>query len=199
FLGYLAARQPDAKNVRTWEVAGTSHADAYLVTTGPADIGKSPGIVGLVLTTSPVAGIIDCALPINSGPQHWVLNAAFSALDRWGRRGKAPASSPRLDVVGTPATIARDANGVGVGGVRTPQVDVPIAAFTGEQPGPIICELFGTTTPFDATQLAALYPSHHTFVAEYGKALTRAVKGRWILKPDARLMRKWAAASSIGG
>jgi hypothetical protein len=95
-------------------------------------------------------------------------------------------------------TVARDANGVGIGGVRTPQVDVPIAAFTGEQPGPIICELFGTTTPFDAAKLAALYPSHHAFVAAYRKALARSVKAGWILKPDARLMREWAAGSDVG-
>jgi Alpha/beta hydrolase domain len=199
FLGYVAARQDDAEHYRTWEVAGTSHADAYLVSTGPTDTGRSPAVVGLVLTTSPTPGIIDCGLPINSGPEHFVLNAAFAALDRWVRGGKAPQSSPRLDVLpGPPATIARDANGVGVGGVRTPQVDVPIAAFTGEQPGPIICELFGTTTPFDAAKLAALYPTHRDFLAEYKKALDRSVKAGWILQPDAKLMRTWAAGSTIG-
>src|SRR5262249_52915864 len=109
----------------------------------------------------------------------------------WGGRRDVPP--------GPPATIARDANGVGVGGVRTPQVDVPIAAFTGEQPGPIICELFGTTTPFDAAKLAALYPTHRDFIAEYKKALNRSEKAGWILKPDAKLMRTWAAGSAIGG
>jgi alpha/beta hydrolase family protein len=128
-----------------------------------------------------------------------VLNAAFAALDHWVRGGKPPKSSPRLDVLpGPPATIARDANGVGMGGVRTPQVDVPIADFTGQQPGPIICELFGTTTPFDSAKLAALYPTHRSFVTEYRKALARSVKAGWILKPDARLMKAWAAGSSIG-
>jgi Alpha/beta hydrolase domain len=199
FLNYVAARQDDAEHFRAWEVAGTSHADAYLVSTGPTDTGRSPGVVGLVVTASPLPGIIDCTLPINSGPEHFVLNAAFAALDRWVRGGKPPKSSPRLDVLpGPPATIARDANGVGVGGARTPQVDVPIAVFTGEQPGSIICELFGTTTPFDAAKLAALYPTHRTFVTEYKKALALSVKAGWILKPDARLMKKWAAGSSIG-
>jgi Alpha/beta hydrolase domain len=199
FLGYVSARQDDTRHVHAWEVAGTSHADAYMLVDGPSDLGRSPSIVGLVVTATPLPGIIDCSLPINSGPEHFVLNAAFAALDRWVRSGKAPKSSPRLDVLpGPPATVARDANGVGVGGVRTPQVDVPIAAFTGEQPGAIICDLFGTTTPFDAAKLAALYPSHRTFVGAYRKALARSVKARWILKPDARLMREWAAGSDIG-
>jgi len=100
---------------------------------------------------------------------------------------------------GPPVSIVTDANGVGVGGVRTPQVDVPIAAFTGLQPGPIICQLFGTTTLFTDAQLAALYPSHKDFVSKYKKALKRSQKAGWILAPDAKLMKKWAVSSSIGG
>ena len=200
FLGYVSARQDDSEHFRAWEVAGTSHADAYLLVNGPSDTGRDPAVVGLVLTASPLPGIIDCGLPINSGPEHFVVNAAFAALDRWVRSGKAPRSSPRLEVLaGPPATIARGANGVGIGGVRTPQVDAPIAAFTGDQPGSLICRLFGTTEPFDAATLAALYPTHRSFIASYRKALNEAVKGRWILEPDAKLMRKWAAGSSIGG
>jgi len=198
-LQYFRARQDDAKNFRLWEVAGTSHADSYMITTGPTDIGTSSSVVGLVLTASPIPGIISCGTPINSGPGHFVVNAAFSALDRWVRGGKAPKSAPRLDVSpGPPVTINRDAHGVASGGVRTPQVDVPIAAFTGEQPGSILCRLFGTTVPFDDATLATLYPTHRAFVAAYKRALARAVKARWILRPDAKLMREWAAASDIG-
>ena len=38
-LGYAAARQPNTARIRTWEVAGTSHADAYEVGTMPAGPG----------------------------------------------------------------------------------------------------------------------------------------------------------------
>ncbi len=200
FLNYLAARQADGKNFRLWEVAGTSHADSYLVVTGPADLGRSADVVDLVVSASPLPGIIDCGKPINSGPQHFVVKAAFSALDRWIRRGKPPRSAPRLEVApGPPPAIIRDANGIGVGGIRTPQVDVPIASFTGQQPGPVICALFGTTTPFDDAKLASLYPTRRAFVSAYRKAVARAVKGRWILPSDAKLMRRWVAGSNIGG
>ena len=131
--------------------------------------------------------------------EYFVVNAAFAALDRWVRRGKPPKPAPRLEVAaGPPVAIVRDANGNAVGGIRTPQVDVPIAAFTGEQEGSILCRLFGTTTPFDDATLAALYPSHGAFVAAYDKATKRAVKAGFLLKPDARLMREWAARSRIG-
>jgi len=48
-------------------------------------------------------------------------------------------------------------------------------------------------------ELASLYPTHKAFVAKYNKALKRAVKKGWILKPDAKLNKKWAAGSGIGG
>jgi hypothetical protein len=101
--------------------------------------------------------------------------------------------------LGPPASIVTDANGNGVGGVRTPQVDVPIATFTGIQPGPIICQLFGTTTVFTDAQLAALYSSHKDFVSKYKKAVKRSQKAGWILAPDAKLMKRWAVSSTIGG
>lgn len=200
FLGYFGARQADSAHFRLWEVAGSSHADTYTSVTGPGDLGTSPSIGNLVVTTAPVPGIIDCGTPINAGPQHFVVNAAFAALDRWVRSGRPPRPAPRLDVAaGPPVAIVRDANGNALGGIRTPQVDVPIAAFTGQQSGSILCQLFGTTTPLDASMLARLYPTHHAFVSAYLRALARAVRHGWILHPDAKLLRAWAKGSSIGG
>jgi hypothetical protein len=128
-----------------------------------------------------------------------VVNAAFAALDRWVRRGKPPGSAPRLEVAaGPPVTVMTDGNGNARGGIRTPQVDVPIATFTGEQAGSILCRLLGTTAPFADAKLAALYPSHKTFVSRYNAALKRAVWAGWILRPDAKLMKRWAVASGVG-
>jgi hypothetical protein len=199
FLNYFPARQADSKNFRLWEVAGTSHADTYVAAIGATDRGRSPDVVGLTITSAPVPGIIECGTAINSGPHHFVVKAAVAALDRWVRRGKPPRPAPRLEVAaGPPVTIVRDAAGVARGGVRTPQVDVPIAAFTGQQPGSVLCALFGTTTPFDEATLAALYPSHRAFVSAYRTAARRAVRAGWILRRDAKLMRAWATRSDVG-
>jgi hypothetical protein len=117
--------------------------------------------------------------------------------NKWVRKGKAPKSAPRLEVnAGPPVTIVTDEHGNGVGGIRTPQVDVPIATFTGQQSGSILCMLFGTTTVFTDAQLAALYPSHKDFVSKYKKAIKRSQKAGWILAPDAKLMKKWAVSST---
>ena len=200
FLGYFSARQDDAKNFRLWEVAGTAHADTYTTVAGAGDVGTSPDVVDLIVTNEPVPGIIVCDVPINSGPQHFVVNAALAALNRWVRSGKPPKSMPRLHVsAGPPVAIQKDEHGNALGGLRTPQVDVPIATFTGEQEGRIICRLFGTTMPFDGAQLASLYPSHKAFVWAYKKALRRSVRAGWILQPDAKIMKEWAAGASVGG
>jgi len=153
-----------------------------------------------VITSAPVPGIITCGTPINSGPQHFVLNAAFAALDRWVRTGKPPPHAPRLRVAaGPPRTLTRDARGNALGGIRTPQVDVPIATLSGQgQTGSIFCILFGTTTPFDAATLASLYPSHDAYVSAFDEATKRARRAGFIVKPDAELMEHVAASSAIG-
>jgi alpha/beta hydrolase family protein len=200
FLDYLPARQPDTRRIRAWEVAGTAHVDAYLLvlTAGPQDLGTSTDIVAPIVTATPIPGILECGAPINSGPQHFVLNAAFAALNRWVRRGKPPRRAPRLEVQdGSPPTIMTDAHGNALGGIRTPEVDVPIATFSGRQSGSILCQLFGTTTPFDAATLLSLYPDHDAFVAAYGKSLRRAVRSGFLLEPDAKLIATWAKGAPI--
>jgi hypothetical protein len=200
-LGYFRARQDDARHFRLWEVAGTAHYDTYGLGVGTTDVGTSPDIAAVVILTDAAGGMIHCNTPVNSGPLHYVLNAALNKLIRWVRTGKAPKSAPRLDVsAGPPITIQRDQHGNALGGIRTPWVDVPIATFTGQQSGgSILCLIFGTTTLFDAPTLAALYPTHKAFTSAYDKALKRAVKKGWILEPDAKLIKKWAAGSNIGG
>ena len=92
-----------------------------------------------------------------------------------------------------------DNHGNVLGGIRTPAVDVPIATFSGlGQTGSTFCFLFGTTVPFDAATLRTLYPTHATYVSAVTKATSRAVRAGFILKPDGRLIKAAAAASSIG-
>jgi hypothetical protein len=199
-LGFAGARQDDGDNVRLWEVAGTAHADTYSLIVGWSDVGDSPDVAQPIVTASPIPGFVECGLPINSGPQHFVLKAAVAALEKWVRRGKAPKSAPRLELTTEPAVaIAVDEHGNAVGGIRTPAVDVPIATYTGVQPGTLLCRLFGTTTLFDDAKLASLYPAHADFVKAHNKALRRATKAGWILKKDAKLLKKWAASAAIGG
>lgn len=192
-LESVAARQPDTAAFRLWEVAGTAHADTYVGGIGATDLGNSPDAARLVLTQSAVPGVT-CRLPINSGPHHFVAKAALSALNRWVHLGTPPPSAPRIAASAAPPyTIERDPYGNARGGIRTPQVDVPIATLTGNGRGSIVCLLFGTTTPFDVETLAELYPTAEDYVSAFNAATDRAMQAGFILAPDAELMKAAAA------
>lgn len=209
-LGAAAARQPDTKWLRTWEVAGTAHADVY-TTLGFGDTGDGSAEVALLDYTNPSRGALSCATPVNAGPQYAVLMSAVRHLDDWVRTGTPPPKGAPLQVTAGPGrtvggrtvpnfTITRDAQGNAIGGIRTPFVDAPRAALTGEtNTGGSFCGLFGTTVPFDAATIAARYPSRDAFLAEFDKATKRAVKAGFVLPEEAKKLRAAAAQVPYGG
>jgi hypothetical protein len=99
--------------------------------------------------------------PINTGPAHYVLDAAFYWLNRWVAKGVAPPVAPRLQTTGvSPVVFATDANRNVLGGIRTPAVDAPVATLSGfGKGGTSFCSLFGSTVPLTRSQLEVLYPS----------------------------------------
>jgi hypothetical protein len=195
-LGYYLARQPDSDSFRLWEVAGTAHADTYTVTVGSMDLGDSPEAAKILVTANPIPQI-QCGLPMNSGPQHFVLNAAIAALNRWVREGIAPPMAPRIEMNGS--TIVRDAYGNALGGIRTPYVDVPIATLSGEgQGGSVLCILFGTTTLFPAEVLMSLYADQEAYVAAVEESADAAVQAGFLLPTDAELVKAAAALTELG-
>jgi hypothetical protein len=166
-LNYGPARQPDTDRIRTWEVAGTAHADAYLV--------------------GNYASALGCNFTVNEGPQHVVVQAALHALNDWLALGTPPPTGARLDLSSTaPPVIARDNLGNAIGGVRTPAVDVPVAALSGIAPAgaSTLCSLFGSTTPFDASTLARLYHDKSGYLSAYEASLGKAIAGRFLLSAD---------------
>ena len=166
-LGYAPAQQPNTDKIRTWEIAGTSHADAYFV-------GAASSVLG-------------CTTPVNSGPQHNVVQAAFTAFDKWVDNGTPPPSPPPFTLSSThPAALALDAHGNVIGGVRTPAVDVPVSTLSGAPAAGsnAICGLFGSTVAFTPAQLASLYGTKSNYMAQYTKSLDKAIASGYILSAD---------------
>lgn len=196
--GYVTARQPDSPRFRDWEVAGTSHADAY-TTGGFGDTGDGKAEVALLDAAAVGGGPLACSAPINDGPAHLVLDTAIHDLDQWVRTGTPPPRAPRLDAsAGPPVTIARDGHGNALGGVRTPLVDVPTATIDGRpNQGGTFCSLFGSTVPFSAAVLSSLYPSHAAYVAAFDRATRRALAAGFLLPPEAQHLEAAAAQASI--
>jgi hypothetical protein len=181
-----ATRQSDGANTRYWEVAGTAHSDTYVTGVGFSDTGDGTGAVRMLnLLRTPNAPLPGCASPTNAGGFHWTLQAAFRHLDTWVRTKTLPPVGPRLQVESTgPTVLARDAWGNALGGVRSPQVDAPLARVDGINSGSGFCRLFGSTTPLTTEQLQARYDSKDDFVAEWSASIDRLVAGGFLLEED---------------
>jgi hypothetical protein len=175
-LGFHRARQDDTDVLRTWEVAGTAHADQAILDYSAA-MAREVGGGGFDLAAL-------CG-SINEGPQAEVLRAAIAALRTWVVDGDPPPEAPPLEVDGD--AIARDDRGIARGGIRTPAVDAPISVLTGEAPpgGSVLCLLFGETRAFDAPTLARLYPTHQDYVDAVTEAVDAAVSAGFLLRADA--------------
>jgi hypothetical protein len=178
-------------------MTGTSHADAYTITVGTNDTGNGNGATQMFgFMRVPIdAG---CGSPVNAGPHHWLLQAAFHHLDTWVRTGTPPPVGPPLQVESTsPVVLARDADGNALGGVRSPQVDAPIATLLGTNTGAGFCLLFGTTTPFTPARLLSLYPTHADFVNQWVGAVYQDVAAGFILPADASELAAAGVSSTV--
>jgi hypothetical protein len=186
--GFASARQPDTSKIKSWEIAGTAHADKYLLESELATGAASDAGIG---------GILSCP-DVNSGPQHWVLDTAIRSLQAWMKSGDLPPSGDELALADGGAGYAADAFGNALGGIRTAAVDVPIATYSGQgDPANILCSLFGKTTPFSPAELSTLYPTHDDYVSSVVAATAKAQQAGFILAEDAPLIRTEADAAPI--
>jgi hypothetical protein len=216
--GFSVHNQPDSNVFRMWEVAGTTHADAYLLKWAAADAAQS----GLA------APPFDCGNPpINNGPETFGIRAATRALALWTYDPQIrPPHSPRFSVqiITSPspaAVIARDpATGNAIGGIRLPAIAVPIETLTGVRPPAAVaaneeCILFGAASPWDGgadpwdgvpgidpaptppPSLAKLYRSKSEYLIRYGLATVDSVWQRFALPEDASEMLHSAQEANV--
>lgn len=179
-LNSVEVRQPDTNRFRLWEVAGTSHADVFLL--------------------GPTADSLDCGAPINSAPFHLIAKAGLRALDTWVRTGRTPPVAPRLEVTGGDNPhIRRDRDGIALGGIRTPVVDVPVDILSGEKPPnpDLICLLMGSTRPLPPARIAELYPDRATYVNRYRTATRATIKRGFVLADDRQTLLGYSRPSRV--
>ena len=181
-LNSYAARQPDTARFRLWEVAGTAHADKHLLGAG--------------------VQYIDCGVPVNDGPMHIVAKAAWHDLKAWIETGKTPVVAPRITVTpGATLAVERNGDAIALGGIRTPPVDVPVAAVSGQAgPNPsTICLLLGSTKPLTAARIAALYPSRAAYLKAYNANADKTIKAGFVLPADRAALLAFANPSTVQG
>ena len=158
-------RQPDSEHLRLWEVAGAAHVsrqpDEQLA------LARSLEEVGI----DPSAGIGPPPPYANRLSVAPVVRAATRHTIHWVESGTPPPCAPSIEVIGEDASpcISRDELGIARGGVRLPDVEVPLAEHSGvrEDAEDILSQISGWTRPFPPTVRRALYHTPHVYLTRY--------------------------------
>jgi hypothetical protein len=208
--GSVLARRADDAAFRLWELTGTAHADAYLLSGGVDEETITESICDLAGTPA-----LD-TIPINAGPHTFSLRAALHHLNAWVRGTGEPPHGAPIETVGN--AIQRDpATGIALGGIRLPQIAVPKWGLRGDRGpgGNLFCFLFGRTDfwngdgdPWDGTasdasptpepDLETLYESHGDYVSRFVRAANESIAAGFVLQADRREITQRAVHSQIG-
>jgi hypothetical protein len=186
---------------RLYQVAGTSHDNPALwsVLTNHAQFRRRGHEV-------PVRRINE---QLSDARMDAVARAAYDLLHRWAATGAPPPRVERFpfadpEAAGPVQELARDAHGNVRGGVRTPWVEAPVAAYRPHStpvpgyclPSPwapmgtaeMVASMIGHADPLPAEELRALYPTRQDYWDRYEAACARLTGQGLLLEGDARLL-----------
>jgi hypothetical protein len=184
-FGGLNNRRTDDDRYRHYEIAGAAHVAIH-----PPDGAAAPPTPGKVPTPSgqPHFSQATCqdSFPLGSHPNdfpvYFVQAAMFDNMYRWMSKRQLPPASAMIETHAD-GSARVDAHGNARGGVRYPQVAVPVAAYgVGATDA---CILFGYTAPFDADKCRALYGSQANYLAKVKSTCETLVAARLLLRDDA--------------
>ena len=186
---YLRPDSDDsADRFRIYEIAGAAHIDAapYIALPTVADQNAAGQAQGT--PQWPFNARCEPEIPLQQLPlQSYILNGAFANLDAWVRKGTAPPRAERITI--KDGKVALDEYGNGLGGVRSPYVDVPTATYFTTTPGPGTCRELGYDVKFDWARLDSVYGGYKNYSAKVAQSIDRMAKDRYISEPDAKRMR----------
>jgi hypothetical protein len=100
---------------------------------------------------------------------------------RWMRKQQLPPASAMIETNADGSSRVDD-YGNAMGGVRYPQVAVPVAQYG--VGATAACLLFGYTAPFDADKCRALYGSRANYLSRVKSSGETLVAGRLLLRHD---------------
>ena len=180
-------RNPDGdepgRQSRHYELAGAAH-----VTTSPPTVGMAapptPSKSIPAPPGQPRFNSINCAASFPAGshtndyPTHLVIAGVMKNLSTWVDNKLPPPRAPWIDVDDKDAAkLGPDGNCLG--GLRLPQVAVPIASYgVGEGHD---CFLQGYTLPWSLEKRKALYGNRDGYVAKVAAVSEGLVASRWLL------------------
>jgi Alpha/beta hydrolase domain len=176
-LFHAPVRQSDTDQYRCWEVAGTAHATVPEMTNIFMKLMRDGIAMPTVAEMSEMPPM--CAIAWKP-----VMNTALDHLQRWIHGGPPPPNQPLIDITGDGVDIVRDDRGIARGGVRLPDVDVPLAAHTGVNGLGGMMVLNGASVPYPRASIDAMYRDRDDYLARFDDAAGRAVSAG-VLMPSA--------------
>lgn len=186
-MSCLAVRQSDSDNYRYWEVAGASHVSLQGIESSAPRMERDFGF------SIPIDEAMRNINQVSVAP---VIDAALQHLQAWVCEGTPPPVQPLIEFDGSPPEIVRDSNGIARGGIRLPQVEVPLACNSATPRAPdIFARLVGSYEAFPPERLRLLYGSRDHYIALFEKA-TRSAEAASAIRPrDGDLLLTEANAS----
>ena len=170
-------RQPDSSLFRYWEVAGASHVSL------PAMASSSPRMERDFGFAIPLDD--ESMQAINQVSVAPVVDAALHHLQAWLSEGTPPPAQPRIVFGGEPAEIVRDEHGIALGGIRLPQVEVPLGHNSAIQQAPdVFSRLVGYHESFPVEKVRDLYGDRAAYLARYEEAIHAAEAASVVLPRD---------------
>jgi hypothetical protein len=184
------SRQIDTDTFRYYEMTGTAHSTVH------KDIEVIPGLYDLedmcryslnTLADGPIFG-------------SFLYNAMWENMELQVRDGTPPPSGVLIETEVDPNGLLvtkRDAFGNAQGGIRLPQMDVPIASYSPNNEadpnlpaflqyvGNLACRLSGSVEPFDAGTLDGLYPKMEDYLVPIEASSQALIDARFLLPEDA--------------
>ena len=166
-------RQPDTDRFRYWEVAGTAHISAQALEARGKALQADVGMAMMI----DISGL-------NAIPLEPVVDAAYHAMQIWLEKGTPPRSFPRIDFAGDLPTPVRDQHGIARGGIRLPQVEVPLATNSAAPSDNPVGPLGGSCLPFYQKKIRALYEDEDAFLRQFEESARAAQKLGVLLPRD---------------
>jgi alpha/beta hydrolase family protein len=146
-----------------------------------------------------------CAKPLSTFLTQAYFSVSLNHLLQWVDKGVVPPRAKRIlldrDATNDGSTMALDANGNPLGGIRSPYVDVPTAKYApvntaaeplianpseyvranGLQGANIMCRLSAYQEPFSAAKLREMYGSKREYLRKFEARLNELEKEGWSL------------------
>jgi len=193
-----AQRRPDSdepgNRFRRYEIAGASHIDRYAYDRAFPTFADQTASGGAVQGTPdwPFNAPCDPAIPLSTDARlMYAYDSALVALDRWARKGTPAPRAGMIEV--KDGAVVLDAAGNGVGGVRSPWVDVPAATYFTTSPGPGTCFELGHTVAFDKAKMDSLYGNEKNYQTKFAQSVDQLVKAGWFTESDGKKIKAAAA------